>query len=88
MKAVILAGGKGSRLNQLSENLPKPMLNIGDKPIIEHQIELLNKYNITEIFILVNHLKDIIKNHLKNGENFNVHINYFEEASFRYYRWY
>jgi histidinol-phosphate phosphatase family protein len=79
MKAVILAGGKGTRMNELSENIPKSMLKIADKPVIEHQIELLKKYGITDIHIIVNHLKDVIKDYLQNGEKQNVSISWFEE---------
>ena len=80
MKAVILAGGKGSRLNQLAGNLPKVMLKIGEKPVIEHQIELLKKYGITDIYILVNHLKEAIKDYVENGEKYNVNVSCFEES--------
>ena len=80
MKAVILAGGKGSRLGQETREIPKPMLTIGDKPLLQHQVELLVRYGFTDIIILVNYLKDSIISHFGNGEKFNARINYFEES--------
>ena len=79
MKAVILAGGKGTRLNNLTSDIPKSMICIGDKPVIQHQIELLKYYNIKDIYIIVNHLKDSIINYLGDGKKIGVNINYFEE---------
>ncbi len=80
MKAVILAGGKGTRLADYTREIPKPMLQIGGKSILEHQIDLLIKYRIKEIIILVNYLKDVIINHFGDGSNYNISIRYFEEA--------
>ncbi|MFO7655633.1 MAG: HAD-IIIA family hydrolase [Bacteroidales bacterium] len=80
MKAVILAGGKGTRLAEYTRELPKPMLRIGGASILEHQINLLIKYQVDEIIILVNHLKDIIMNHFGDGSTYNVQIRYFEET--------
>ena len=47
MKAVILAGGKGTRLGDLTQEIPKPMIPIGDKPLLHHQVDLLVQYGIT-----------------------------------------
>lgn len=79
MKAVILAGGKGTRLAEYTREIPKPMLRIGRKSILEHQIDLLIRYQVNEIIILVNYLKDIIMNHFGDGSTYNVKIRYFEE---------
>lgn len=79
MKAVILAGGKGSRLGNKTLEIPKPMMRIGDKPLLEHQVDLLVKYGFTEIILLVNYLKDSIISHFGNGARFHAHISYFEE---------
>ena len=81
MKAVILAGGRGTRLGQITNKIPKPMVYIGNKPVLQYQIELLKKYKITEIFIKVNYLKNIIKDYFKNGKDFGVKIKYFEKES-------
>jgi len=79
MKAVILAGGKGTRIKELSQDIPKPMLKIGNTSILEHQIRLLRKYEIREIIIITGHLSDIIENYFKDGNDFDVGITYFRE---------
>lgn len=63
MKAVILAGGKGTRLGKLSKEIPKPMIKISGKPLLEHQIDLLHQHGIKEIYILTNHLSEVIENY-------------------------
>lgn len=81
MKAVILAGGKGSRLTSLTEDkIPKSLIKIGDKSIIEHQVILLRKYGIKEIWILSGFLGDQIKEYLQNGKKWNVSIRYLQEG--------
>lgn len=80
MKAIILAGGKGTRLGKLTEEIPKPMLRLVGKPLMEYHVELLKRYGITNIFITVNYLKDAIIEHFGNGEKFGVNIQYFEET--------
>lgn len=79
--AFIMAGGTGKRLKPLTDEVPKPMLEIGGKPLILNMIDRLKKYGIEEIFISVNYLKDKIKNFLGNGEKFDVKIQYIEENS-------
>ncbi|MCB0503523.1 MAG: HAD-IIIA family hydrolase, partial [Bacteroidetes bacterium] len=79
MKAVILAGGKGTRLGHLTTEIPKPMVPILGKPIIERQIELLYAYGITEIILITNHLSQILEDYLGDGSQWNVHISYFVE---------
>jgi D,D-heptose 1,7-bisphosphate phosphatase len=79
MKAVILAGGKGTRLGKLTETIPKPMLPLNGKPLLEYHIALCKKYGIEEVVVLVNHLKDPIQQHFGNGEKFGLPISYYEE---------
>jgi D,D-heptose 1,7-bisphosphate phosphatase len=79
VKAIILAGGKGTRMGQLTTEIPKPLLLIGDKPVLEHQINLLKQYGITSITLLVNYLKDQIISLFDDGSRLGVSINYFEE---------
>lgn len=81
MKAVILAGGQGTRMGKYTEEIPKPMLEVGGKPILEHQIELLKRYNINEVWVLVNYLKDAIIEYFGDGEKHGVTINYYEEKT-------
>lgn len=79
MKAIILAGGKGTRLGDYTKDIPKPMLTIGSKPVLEHQINILKRHGINEIILLVNHLKDVIIDYFGNGEKLGVKISYLEE---------
>lgn len=81
MKAVILAGGKGTRLGNVTQEIPKPMVPVGGKPLLHHQVDLLVKYGFREIVILVNYLKDPIMKYFGNGSNFGAAIYYFEESS-------
>ncbi len=80
MKAVILAGGRGIRLGDLTREIPKPMITIGDKPLLHHQVELLTKNHIKDIIILVNYLKGPIIEYFGDGHSCNARISYFEEA--------
>jgi NDP-sugar pyrophosphorylase family protein len=79
LKAVILAGGFGKRLKPITDNRPKPMIEILGKPIIEWQIRLLSKNNIKEIIICVGYLKEQIINHIASGNKFNVNVAYMVE---------
>jgi len=79
MKAIIMAGGEGSRLRPLTCDLPKPMVPIMNKPIMEHIIELLSKHGITEIGVTLMYLPQKIKESFGNGSNFGVNIHYFTE---------
>ncbi|MBA3750802.1 MAG: nucleotidyltransferase family protein [Nitrosopumilus sp.] len=76
MKGVILAGGFGKRLKPITDNRPKPMIEILGKPIIEWQIKLLAKNNIREIIICVGYLKEQIINYIASGNKFNVKVAY------------
>lgn len=80
MKAVIMAGGKGTRISSLTnDEIPKPMLTIGEKTILEHQIECLKKSDIKEIIIVIGHLGKKIKDYFKDGNKFGIQISYYEE---------
>lgn len=79
MKAVIMAGGKGTRLQSVAKDIPKPMFPIGDKPILEYQIESLKRSGITEIIIIVGYLGDVIKDFFSDGSSFGVNIEYITE---------
>jgi len=79
VKAVILAGGKGTRLGNLTKDVPKPMLKIGDKAILEHQVLLLKRYGIKNIIIITNHLYEVIEDYFGDGKRFGVNISYFRE---------
>ncbi len=79
MKAVILAGGKGTRLRPLTEKVPKPMLPIRGKPMLEYLVGHLKKHGITELIMTIGYRKDEIKKHFGDGSGFGVSIEYHEE---------
>ena len=79
MITVILAGGLGKRLRPLTSDRPKPMIHINNTPIIELQVKWLKKFGITDIIVLVGHLREKIKHHLADGKKFGVNISYIEE---------
>lgn len=81
MKAIIMSGGEGSRLRPLTCDLPKPMVPVLNKPVLEHIIMLLKKYGITEIGITLMYHPQIIKDYFGNGSNLGVNITYFIEES-------
>lgn len=80
MKAVIQAGGKGTRISSITGDIiPKPMLEIDGFPILYHQIMNLKRSGITDITLIIGHLGNIIKNYFKYGNDLGVRINYIEE---------
>lgn len=79
MQAVILAGGRGTRLGEATRDLPKPMLDIGEKPLLHHQVEMLVTHGYTDIIFLVNYLKTPILDYFGDGSSFGCQIRYFEE---------
>lgn len=80
MKTVIMAGGHGTRLGALSSQIPKPMLKIEGKPILEHQIDCLRAQGFTDIILTVSYLGHLIKDYFKDGKQWGVSIHYFEES--------
>lgn len=77
--AVLMAGGEGVRLRPLTENTPKPMLEVGGKPIIERNIERLETFGIDNIHITIKYLGEKIRNYFQDGSSKSVNINYTEE---------
>lgn len=80
MKAVILAGGLGTRLRPLTLDTPKPMLPLKGKPILEHVIEHLKAHGITDILITAGYKKEKIEGYFGDGSKFGVSIEYAEET--------
>lgn len=76
---VIMAGGKGQRLMPLTQDTPKPMLHVGDKPILEHNIDRLVKFGIKNICISVNYLAQNIIDYFKDGSEKGISIQYVHE---------
>ncbi len=79
MKAMILAAGVGSRLDPLTRTVPKPMVPIVNRPVIEHIVEKLKKHGVTEIMVNLHYLGDVIKSHLGDGKKFGIKIHYAQE---------
>ncbi|MCX2680680.1 nucleotidyltransferase family protein [Galbibacter sp. EGI 63066] len=74
--AVVMAGGKGQRLRPLTDSTPKPLLKVGDKPIMEHNLNRLAKYGIDDFWISVKYLGEQIESYFGNGKDRNSKIHY------------
>jgi len=79
MKAVILAGGKGTRLRPYTVAFPKPLMPVGDMPILEIIIRQLKLHNFDEIILAVGHLAELITTYFGDGSRFNLKIKYSRE---------
>lgn len=79
MKVVIMAGGKGTRIAQVNATVPKPMIPIEGKPILEYQIETLKKQGYTDIILIVGHMGNVIQKYFGDGSAFGVQISYIVE---------
>ena len=76
MKAVIMAGGFGTRIQPLTSSMPKPMIPLMNRPIMLHIVELLKKHHITDLVLLLYHQPHVIKNFFRDGSDFGVKITY------------
>lgn len=87
MKVVIMAGGKGTRISSVASDIPKPMIKIENKPILEHEIQCLRDQGFTDIIVTISHLGYIIMDYFGDGSGvspvtnqpFGVHIEYYFE---------
>ena len=87
MKAVIMAGGKGTRISSVASDIPKPMIQIQGKPVLEYELECLRDQGFTDIILTVSHLGHVIIDYFGDGSKaspatgkpFGVHIEYFNE---------
>jgi NDP-sugar pyrophosphorylase family protein len=79
MKTVIMAGDKGTRIAAIADAIPKPMIPLGGKTVLEHQIDCLHKNGLKDILIITGHLGDAIKSYFKDGSVFGVRIAYYTE---------
>lgn len=77
---ILMVGGLGARLRPLTDKIPKPMLKVGDKPILEIIIEGFKQYGYTNFILSVNYKKEMIQNYFQSGEAFGVNITYIEET--------
>lgn len=79
MKTVIMAGGKGTRISSIVSDIPKPMIKIGDKPVLQHEIESLKKQGFNDFIFTISHLGQVIVDYFGDGSKFGVKIEYFYE---------
>lgn len=79
MKAIILAGGLGSRLRDVVKDLPKPMAPVGGKPFLEYLLLQLKRWGTTDIVLSVGYKKNVIKSYFGDGGSWGIHISYSEE---------
>jgi NDP-sugar pyrophosphorylase family protein len=79
MKAVVLAGGKGTRLAPYTQILPKPLMPIGDMPILEMLLRQMKRTGIDEVILTVGHLADLLRSYFGDGSKFGVRLTYSHE---------
>lgn len=75
-----MAGGKGTRISSIVKDIPKPMIRIANKPILEYEILCLREQGLTDLIITVSHLGDIIMDYFKDGKQWGVKIEYYVES--------
>lgn len=79
LAGVILSAGKGSRIDPFNAHFPKPLLPVGNKPIMEHHMDLFRSIGITDVHVVVGHLMDRIINHFGRGGDLGLNIRYVEQ---------
>src|SRR3989304_3199844 len=80
MQAVILAGGLGTRLGDLTESLPKPMVDVHGKPFLEYELALLRERGVSDVVLCLGHLAEGIMGHFGDGSRFGLRIAYSVEV--------
>src|SRR5512133_3826168 len=80
MKAVVMAGGEGSRLRPVTTNRPKPLVPVCNQPIMEHIVTLLKRHGVDEIVATLYYLGDEIQGHFGDGSDFGVTMRYSTES--------
>jgi len=80
-QAIILAGGKGERLRPLTQDRPKPMVTVNDKPIIQYQVERFQQIGVTNLVISCGYKAEVIRNYFRNGADFEMSIKYAVEET-------
>ena len=79
VSAVVMAGGYGARLRPLTNEIPKPMLPIGDKPVVEHIIDRLRSYGVQQVYMATHYKAEAFSDHFGDGRAFGVQIDYIQE---------
>src|SRR5688572_25666202 len=80
MKAVILAGGLGTRLRPFTQIIPKPLLPVGESSVLEIQILSLKRCGVTDIFIATNYMSDFVKAYIGDGKKYGVNVRFSHES--------
>ena len=81
MKVVIMAGGKGTRIASVNSEVPKPMIEVLGKPILEHQVDVLKKQGFKDYIFVIGHLGHVIKDYFDDGSKFGISIEYIIEET-------
>ena len=81
MKAVVMAGGEGTRLRPMTANQPKPLLPVVNRPIMEHVLRLLKKHGLEETVVTVQFLAAMVRNYFGDGEDFGMSLRYATEET-------
>src|SRR3954470_20403405 len=79
MKAVVMAGGEGTRLRPMTSSMPKPLLPVANRPIMQHVLTLLKRHGLTETVVTVQFLASLVKNYFGDGEEFGMELTYANE---------
>jgi mannose-1-phosphate guanylyltransferase/phosphomannomutase len=79
MKAVVMAGGEGSRLRPMTANLPKPLLPLANRPVMEHVLRLLRRHGVTDTVVTVQFLASLVRNYFGDGDELEMSLQYATE---------
>lgn len=80
LDVIIMAGGKGERLKPLTDNIPKPLLKVGDVPILEHNLKHISSFGINNVYLSINYLGQMISEYFSQGNHLGLHIKYINET--------
>src|SRR3954447_9178402 len=81
MKAVVMAGGEGTRLRPMTSSMPKPLLPVVNRPIMEHVLRLLKRHGLTETVVTVQFLASLVRNYFGDGEELGMSLTYANEET-------
>ncbi len=79
-KAVILAAGRGTRMGELTAQLPKPMVKVAGRPVLEYMVEGLRGAGVADLLLVVGHRKEVVQDHFQDGSGFGLRIRYVEQV--------
>ena len=79
LQIVIMAGGRGTRIQSIASDIPKPMIRVCGVPVLEHQLKFFAEYGIKNVTISIGYLGTVIKDYFGDGNQFGIHIDYIEE---------